>query len=299
MLDQEVMSSQIKREIINTVEFNSLLREHTILIPAYDFYNLQDIHLRFYLLPSFQPFLAGQELSPVKDIRLHINEIDYSVFLFSELASTVQKASINDVKAKYNVAATKWINYLASFGGSYPVNADAQKRILKQLLTVPSFDDQFVRNENKDYGYQNGLHILNFLYKDINLPNISLKNVLNLKQAKEKKASTDFTAFDYLKLTFSNGPAPSYEIIEDASKYQPRGRLYYSLVFIYNNPFYDLLQIVANKILDVQQNMEEQRVKYLLPLQDLVQKMQIDTEAKLEAYSNLVDKLAKDVNQKL
>lgn len=291
-MNYSILRSQIKRHSSDFLEFNSLLREHNLLIPAFDFFDLVDIRLRFYAQPSFQPLIPAQSLFGVKDLRFYINGVDHTKYLKADLKYIIRLADKSRIKKQYKEGALSWIKFMEQYKDSWSINIETEKETLNKLLSASNFDEQLKVLGDKSYGFGGNLHLINYIYKDIALESLSLKRIINYRQKELGKSETDFSSFENIRLTIAQGPAPSFESF-DAINTQPRGRMFYFLEYIYNNPVEELLQVILKKITDTQNWVELQRINYLEPLKNQVDVLETETKAKFEEYKLRIDNLSK------
>lgn len=296
-MNYSVLRSQIKRHSSDFLEFNSLLREHNLLIPAFDFFDLVDIRFRFYTQPSFQPLIPAQSLFGVKDLRFYINGVDHTKYLKADLKNIFGLINKSKIKSQYKSGALAWIKFMEQYKDSWGINIADEEKTLNALLSAPNFDEQLKILGDKHYGFGGNLHLINYIYKDIELESLSLKRIINYRQKELSKPEIDFSSFESIKLTISQGPAPSFESF-DAINTQPRGRMFYFLEYIYNNPVEELLQTILKKITDTQNWVELQRINYLEPLKNQVDILETETKAKFDEYKLQITGLSKVIEEK-
>lgn len=296
-LIKKMNPTDIKKISNELIDFNSLLREHNIMLPSLDRENLKDIYIKFFGAPSLQPLVTSQALQGVRDLRFYINNVDYSKHLINEIISLLEREDLTVVKDQYLSGGSKWINYLKIFSSSFQINVLNEEKLLKNFVDNLNFKEQFQTIGNFKHGFGGNLNIVNFLYKDINLEPISLLNVINRKRLEEGLVKLEDLKSYGLSIYITQGP--TLNLGEHAPEtFQPRGRLHLTLESVYFNPIEPLIVEVLDRLKEAQEWIEGQRVLYLQPVKSEVETIQINIEKRFKDYDLIVSNLDKVIKDK-
>lgn len=284
------MSTKIKKVLHDQIDFNSYLREKTVIVSPVDQYDISDIIMMIFSSPSSQPLLPEQGLVSPEDVRFYVNGQSYTKALKDELKNLLQKEDSNQVKRQYEMGVNTWLKYFGKFNFDN-VDINHEKDVFKDILSH-HLPDQLDTLGSHQVGALGNLHIFNYLYKNISLEAISLNSLITRKFGADGKIKTVKDLLP-LKLTFSSGPAPSFEDFD--THFQPRGILRYVIDFVYDNPLYDLMQQIRQQGGAIQKQLEDQRTNYLDPTVNELQTLQSDTKLKLDEINTSIGEVDKSI----
>jgi hypothetical protein len=202
--------------------------------------NASDVELSLYGQPA-----AMTGISP-DDVHIYLNEIDLTTQILTILRESLD-TDANSVSAAYANALNVWFATGAKLGAVYPGDLGADQVTAKQLVaTKPSnLLDQL---GNRRFGGKGNLHIFNFLFKDIVLPSVSMKEAVSAYSV-ASGTRIDFPQGGPWSLTLSAGPCRLYN--PNWSPTQYGGRIVVSIAVRHDDLLqqaYDLLTTIQNEL---------------------------------------------------
>ncbi len=270
------------------IDFNSLNREKHVFLDETSLRNVRDIELRLLGGPTVDPLQTGQQFTGLSDLRFYLNGVDYTQHLRDQLAE--QLSSIDPVLVAQG--------YRSGFR-AYSNLAERLQIEVDQRASDQEYVDQVLANgdwptvlrslgSRRDGGWSGNAHIFNYLYSSIPIRPLSLLSML-----KAENDLPDFSSWyqsiehDQLTLTFSSGPAPTFEEIDAA--FWPGGRVSYFISVIARNPLEARLKELRSKVDMLITMTEALRLQYLDPLKRDVEKLQGEVEGSAAALSSELD----------
>lgn len=284
------MKTDIKRTLQGTIDFNSFLREYAPILPTADAEDVQDILLQCYAQPTVIPVPLDQSLVGMEDLRLYIRGVSCTAALINEIARSLAAIDAGQLRAQYRAGAEPFLRYVEQQADDFTFKADTTyfQNFVKTDLAA-----SFTKLGDRTFGRAGTLHLLNFIYRYISVPPVSLQRVFSAALAAAGKPEQPLAGIKSSDILFSQGPPPSLEPF--SKDFWPRGRLVYSLELIYRNPLADLLKEISAKVTVLRQRIEQQRVQYLAPIKDDLETTNIDFTHRLEGVKTAVEKLDQSV----
>jgi len=271
--------STVNNEIFQTVETSA------------DYF---DTLLSFYCHPSVHPLVSDQIFIGVEDIRFYVNKVDLSKQVKAELTLLLKQADGEKLRNQYREGVNQYLKYIKPFTSIINLDIDRERAILDSILKkdVTSWMEKL---GDRKMGWSGNLHVINYIYKTIDLPPLSLNSILTRYSADKSKAIS-LQQLDSITYTFSEGPA-SFTGTVNAGPIVLRGRLNFSLEVYFENPVYEELLIIKRSIEAISKNLEGQRVDYLNPIKDDLVSLENDTKLRLKATDESVKMMFESVKK--
>lgn len=289
------MPAPVKRTLSGEIDFSAYLREQSVAIATVDQGSLIDISCSFFTLPSFYEWKTGRELLGCEDVRLYISGSDVTSALKAEIQRLISVIPPDVVSKAYLTGANSYIDYVSKFG-AYLADFGRDKQFATTYAADPDWAKKFSTLGDRKAGFMGNLHALSFLFRFIPLPPISLQAVWDGFNAKQGKPSSGLAILSPLVVTFSQGPAPSYEAF-DPAQFTPAGRLVYQLELSLKNPLEGALKEVSSRLTDISMQLEVIRTKYMDPNLTQIATVAEDLRLGNKTLADGLDTLKKTVDQ--
>lgn len=289
------MSAEVKRIISGHIDFSALCREYTIPLSTSDQRQLVEIELILYSLPAIAPLVDSHQLTGGEDFRLYINELNVTEALKQQLnllASAIPPALIRQLYLK---GVDRYLQYANAFSPTYDSGV-ADLAFAQQYAALNDWDRKFDTLGSRQIGWSGNLHPLSYIYRFIPIRPISLSEVWTTYRNGNATLPEKLGDIENLKITFSEGGAPAYEVF-DPKSFWPSGRLVYQLEMAYRNPLEPALKQIASRLRHLAQELETLRVNYLDPMSGDLQILRNDLDQNSSAVAQELDRLRSTVEQ--
>lgn len=191
------------RTINERISFLPYNYEYTFFTPFVDRILVRDVVISTYGSPSLA-HPGGRIGVSCNDIHLYIDGIDFTKLFIDALKANIDKRNAADVKKEYAFALEKWLELEEKMGAAYGTqDIQKEKQIVQQLLNTTPLSNVLNQLGDTKVGWGGNLHIINFLYNEIELEPVSLvklvdkHNTLNATQIDKQQIK---------RITFSSGP---------------------------------------------------------------------------------------------
>lgn len=155
------------------------------------------------------------------------------------------------LKAQYKRALDAWLDLEGKLGGAYPANDLAGERAkAQQLLATVPLSATLDRLGNRRAGWGGHLHIFNFLYTLIEIPPISLHELITRHNA--ANAGAEIQREDIRTAMFSLGPCRFFNAGWDPRNPLPAGSLSCLIESHHHDPLEDRVTALEEKLAALQ-----------------------------------------------
>jgi hypothetical protein len=239
---------------------------------------LTDILLQFFLEtePAGYPALVT---SPLQDLRLYLGNRDITENTRRYLVSALNSAPQSTIREQYRRAMSDWLQLveeLASKGIGMPFNATSERQRADQLAVAP-WSHLFTTLGTDNAGVSDPLHPLNFIYRTISIPSLSLRAML-FPDAPDTEMP--LATIQPLRFALSSGPLDAPKSQSAPLKSPVNGQINLSIACAYHDPWEDELTHRLNTIRDYMNNLTD-------TLADL-QAITSDVASQVENVSNRI-----------
>lgn len=263
--------------IINKAfDFSGLNREATLFLPIGNLNSVTDLVFTFYTRPSYILASSPQNLGGGENFHFYLNGKDITVGIKKGLVKNLKLIDKDKLEQQYLQGAKTYCDYVTAFE-SYRDQYKNEFENAKNYIKGIDIEKTFEQIGSRKMGISGNLHIINFIYRFIEIKALSMDEVL--------ADSGLSTAINYKKgnsivIQVSQGPSPTL-VGFDPSEYIPAGSIELNLNVQTVNPLEKPLKDIFNRLTQLQMQLENQRVNYLNPLYDVTAK--IDTDLNLSS----------------
>lgn len=236
--------SELRTTMASSIFFAPFVYEHTVPVSAQGWDNIQDVVL--YLTASPSPFSA----SSVSDIHVYVNGNDLTQSVVREIKKRIGQADQGQVQAQYHAALSNWLEMERKLDGAYPADY-AQEREVAHRLSQMNPSEWVMKLGDHSTGWGGCFHIINFLYKEVSIPPMSLTSIL-ADHSLTEGVQLDLNSIAPISITFSSGPCRLF-MPHAANNWHPidsraSGTLKYQIEMSYYTPIQDQLNVVAESV---------------------------------------------------
>ncbi|MBB3224483.1 hypothetical protein [Pseudoduganella umbonata] len=194
------------REESRSITFTRANPEEVFLIGSEHLSFLSDVRLSFWCISTFPT--PQVQTSAIADLRVYFNGKDIS----RDLAGAIAKALdfLAGSRAQYEKAMNRWISILeheSAIIGLSRSMIDEQKRLASEFVKK-DWREFFLTLRTEGFGYRGALHPLHFLFREISIPPLSLRDILYPESADD---DYPLNSIDDIRLVFANGPSRIYQ----------------------------------------------------------------------------------------
>lgn len=291
-----VASSDLLKYVHGVVDFTPANREHKILLDEESLRGVRDIRLQIYASPSADPLTPAALHTGIDDVRLYVGGRDLTDGLKRVLKASLTNVDRKRIRDGYVAGASAYTRMLDAMK-LHTVERAGDAAFVQQQIAAPNWTVALDRlGDRRGAGWSGNLHVFNFLYRFIPLQPVSLVEIL-----KQASSLPDFASWlasvphENLDITFSSGPAPSYDLIDPA--FWPSGRLHYSMVISTANPLEPKLREILAKLQIVVTLAEALRLQYLDPLKLEVEALKGRVEGNQDATAAALDEIKRLIDE--
>ena len=164
---------------------------------------------------------------------------------------------------------------------------------MKDISSNSNFKDVFNKIGDRNFGRGGNLHPLNFIYKNIDLETLSIKDIMS-------DCNIDFDQVikkvNNLSLYFSQGQSPTFYEFDPKTLF-PAGTLEVSLYIQSLNPLEKPLKDIFKRLTRLHKQIEEDRNNYLHPISNNTEIIQTDLNNGLNKISSELETISKNIGQ--
>lgn len=269
----------IRRDRAETLTFSTLRRRYSLPIHDAQALRLDDVELTCFGQPNFDPMISAELFTGPDDVRWYLNDVDVTSALLEELRSRVAAVPAARLQSQYLEGVEYYLALLVDAAVGVDVSAlreqarELAKRGLANLLT--KFCDRTV-------GWSGVLHPAFYVYSAIPLEPLSLSAVwqrhLNISKSASPKELRDIPL---VHLLVCQRWSPKGGV--DKTTGPPLGVVRCSISSLYENPLRKPIEEFAQRLKQLDVQLEELRVSYLGPAQDALSEAGIEAKAGLSA----------------
>ena len=260
------MGFEVTDTVTGHVDFSAYCREHMIATPLNKIRKIEEIELILYSTPTITPGTGVQPFGGGEDFRLYLNEHDLTECLLLELKQLIRAIPLPLVKSQYVLGVRQYLAFVNAYSDPPPVEDDLE--FAMEYAEMADWGNAFEKLGDRNIGWSGNLHVLNFIYRFIPLLPVSLNDVWRrYRDIAEVTLPESISQFQHVRLTLSQGPAPSYANVTPSS-FIPGGRLCFQIEYAYANPLQTALQQISSRLRNLANQLEDLRTNYLNELAD-------------------------------
>lgn len=236
------------RFIVAEFVFQPLVYEHHVVLPTPQREYLEDVNLMLAGHPTLQN--SSNQTAP-NDVHLYLDGVDVTKAYIKTLQGVLNTINETVLYDQYRAAIEGWLKLARALGAAYGYDLARDEAARNQLLTVRPFSNLVDQLGNLSAGNAGYLHVFNFLHTLIDVPGVSLKDVID----EANKTGTKLNALKVNRLTISNGPC---RLFTD-SWTPPRsvGAVQLQAEMRYHDPLTDIAEGLKKRIEAVEKSLEE------------------------------------------
>ena len=240
-----------------TAYFTPTEFEHVIEIPSVQQGVLEDVLLAFHGGIS-RTTMQGAAVAP-SDVRLYFNEHEITAVALQALRDTVAAADQNSLRTQYREALTDYLTLNEKKAGDFHDGLPlAQLKTLAQALwsanPLAGLLDAF-GSRAAAVGSVGHLHLFNFLYERIDLPPLSLAEIL--QKAGLLDPAKDLSAFATHRLVFSLGPCRFDNSAWPVPPSPVGGSVSYRLACLYHDLVADRVKKLEDDVVEIKKDISD------------------------------------------
>jgi len=195
------------RQFSKNLAFGPFVYEHHLLLDNSQRELLENITVRFTGF-STQAQSANSYTAP-HDLRFYIDGKEITKALIQELKFILDNYDDQSLLMKqYQTGMNSWIDLAKTMGLAYGRDVKVDEQFRDQILQKDTLSETFTKLGNIKSGNYGYLHPINFLWNTIDLPPLSLLNIIN--RHNKIRSTKKIDMFSAEKLTISNGPCRLY-----------------------------------------------------------------------------------------
>ena len=256
--------------ISKTYDFSGLNREAHLFFPALGQNKINDLKFSFYIRPSYILASGPQHLGGGENYHFYFNGTDITPGIKKCLIRHLTAVDKSKLKEQYLMGAKSYYDYVMYFG-VYNEQYKDEFEVAKQYINTIDIAKTLEELGSRKVGISGNLHILNFMYRFISIPCLSMVDVC-------KEAGLDFEQMIKnrdLVIQMSQGPSPTL-FANEIGSYIPAGSLEFHLNVQTVNPLEKPLKDIFTRLTELQKQLDGQRTTYLNPLYDVTNKIEKD-----------------------
>jgi hypothetical protein len=263
-------AESIKRPLTDTIDFTPLYTRHSVCLPTSDVDTLQDILLQFYAHPTTQPVSSSHILVGLEGLRVLLDDRDLTEAVRITLQKNLQAMPAEQLVAEYRASTNEWLAHLAEAG----LDGPELTRDIRAAASMSRSDiiAMMAKMGDRSRGWSGALHPLNYIFRGISLPAISLRDLIFASDANGEDDSEQLLSTLQPRRLIFACERPK----ERAASWMPYGKLVFTIESVYSNPLVDLIQQAIDKAIDARRAIEDERVNYLAPIKDEIEQSHTD-----------------------
>jgi hypothetical protein len=270
-----ILRTDIKRSVSSDLSFNTLAPDFEIALPASDFDDLKDALFSLSTRPAFQTAGAVQLLGGVEDLQVTLNASNITAPIVKAFQRALRAKPAKELEDQYHKGVLAWLDRIKVLGLQWPQFNQDRARAL--AMTAPALITAMSKLGDRTCGWAGQIHPINYLYREISLPPLSLGDTL-------ASIAGDANA---LQIAVQKAGGLKIGLFQrDANT--ARGWTQVLLEGIYVNPLADLLEQALAQLEAARKTLEDQRVNYLLPTRDDLNQVKVDLPKGLSNISGSI-----------
>ncbi len=212
-----------------SIIFSSFRKDCTVCVDISDEIEISDLLLQF--IGRYDD--RGRS---VEDIQIHINELDITQDIKGILTKELNGVNSARFEEEYRIGLEKhYVNY-----PTINETPESMREKGNELLSQPLGNQFLVKIGDSSNGWEGNLDIVNFIYQHINIPPLSLKNVLDMFNHRNTTNHT-LLSLKPIKIVFSSS------ILGNINS-RARGILEFSVQVQGKNPLEDRVIKLENRV---------------------------------------------------
>lgn len=238
------------RPVGDVLSFAALNYEHIVFLPSADSEQLLDVKLSFHSGPGMTSegnlFGVG-----VDDVHVYLNDRDFTPLIIADLQGKLDTLDQHELKTQYRRALDAWLDLETKLADAYPTNdLAAERATAQQLLATVPLSSTLNKLGDRRAGWGGRLHIFNFLYTVIEVPPISLNDLITSYNA--ANPGSEIPPEDIRTAIFSVGPCRLFTPHWDPRDPLPAGSLSYLIEGHYHDPLEDRVKALEQNLATLQ-----------------------------------------------
>jgi hypothetical protein len=223
-----------------------------------------------------------------EDYRFYINKLDITTAVKQVIQNKIALIPQSVLKQQYLEGVHSYFQLLKALD-VFNNETKSDPETAQLIANTKDWPGQFSTLGDRQKGWSGNLHPLNFLYRFIKMPPLSLREIWSTYRAKPENSSlpVDFTLLPIDSITITEGPWAFLENY-DATTFIPGGRLVFQMKIIYENPLKEPLNRILKSLNTLKEETDRIRLYYLEP-----------SLASIEQTGQDVTHMEKSINERL
>lgn len=275
----------IRRDQWDTITFTPLRRKHVIFIP--DAARLDDIELSCFGCPNVDPSVRDKIFVGPNNIRWLLNNVDITDALLSVLANGMKSLPPALLKSSYLKGVEDNLALISLVGLTIGVDVE-DLRSKAQRFAQEGLEKLMTKFGDRSVGWSGILHPVLYLFHAIPIAPISLSSVWQLHiSSAPGQYEKELRALALQQIQITQGLSADGKI--DPAEALPFGLLRYGMTSVHENPLKKPLEDIAQRLKQIDVQLEEMRVSYLGPAQDALAQASAEADSGLTACRTSLD----------
>ncbi|MBP9792884.1 MAG: hypothetical protein KBC56_02680 [Flavobacterium sp.] len=278
--------------IINrTFDFSPLYREATILIPLKGLTSFKEVEFTFYTRPSYLLSGSVQNFGGAEDLNFYINGFNLTAGLKKILITRLKKLSVEKLSEQYLFGAKTYCDYINSFD-FLDEQYKNEYQVAKSYISNIDISSAFEKIGNRKIGIGGNLHLVNFLFRYIDIEPISFSEIIAESGINSKEVYKN----NNIIIQISQGISPTLNAF-DPTKFIPTGSIELNLFVKTENPLEKPIKDIFSRLTLLQKQLEMQRTNYLNPLSDITNKVENDLNFASDRILKELSQITENINE--
>lgn len=277
----------VRRDTSSTLMFSALRRRHVIPIYDAETLRLEDVELQCYGQPNLDPTIQNHLFTGPDDVRWFLNDFDITTALLDEMRQNLSRLTPSEIRQFYLDGVDYYLELLNVLGAGIGIDIDNNRKRAYQLLDE-DLNKLFSKFCDRSVGWSGLLHPTFYVYRNIPIEPLSLTSVwqryLKSSGSSAPKELRDIPV-KYLQVTQGWTPAGGHQPPENIAL----GWVNCSVSAAYENPLRKPLEDFAQRLKQIDIQLEELRVSYLGPAQDALSEARVEAELGLNSCQAAID----------
>lgn len=242
------------RALAGEIQFSPLETERVIGGLVRDGETLLDVELEIYALPAVAS--PGTPPASAWDVRVYWSRFDITPYLAAELRRRLLDLDEQRFRQSYQSAMHRYVAQLAPLAVILPAGVVDADTAQAAALAKAGVSDLLASLGDRTAGFNGGLHLINFLYREIRLPPASLRNAVAAYAADHSPGDGLWTA-EHARLTISAGPSRTIENAPAWKEFRSRGKICYTVRPVLEDPALNEVRALAAAVAEQLTLLEE------------------------------------------